>query len=156
MVDYGLTKWAHENDEIPEVDAFRLPEEGQRTLFIKNATFDNDTQKYEITFVDIDDGVEFRQFYGLLKAGPNGTPTKNGLSYKTVNSLTEALFHGAGIKLANADNMIGGIVIGVVKHNPDKKDPSKIYANVNEYMPAPREDVESYSQIKQYYAGMDI
>lgn len=157
MVEYNLREWEHAHDEMPENDGgFRLPEEGQRYLFIKEATFDKSTKKYTITFVDLDDGLEFRQYYGLEKAGPNGAPKKNYLSYKALNTLTEALFHGAGITLACAEDMVGGVVVGDVKHNKDKKDETKTYANINEYLPAPPEYVEDYSQINQYFAGMDI
>lgn len=146
---FRTTQWQFSDEEERESE-YRYPAEGDAWLYIEDARFDEDQQRYHIWFKDLrEGGVPFSIAYNLSKVDPaTSTLVPNTVSRNTLISLNKALF-AAERGIPNPVDIIGGVVGGTIKlrdYNGRK------YVNIYRYFP-PDENMVVFADIEQYYTG---
>lgn len=140
------TVWEYSN----EVEMADIPPEGDRFLYIRNAMFDDNTQKYMIYFTDLGSGTQFMVSYNLNRINKTTlAPEPNTRARGTLISLNRAMFN-VRKGIPNPVDIIGGVVSGEVVHREYQ---GKMYVNIYTYSPVPEDIVLSDSKIDQYYIG---
>lgn len=143
---FKQTTWEF-SDEVEKAD---IPQEGDRFLFIRNAVYDDNTNKYYLYFTDVADGTQFMVSYNMNKVDKDtGSVTPNVRTRGTLISLNRAIFDkSSGIPFPG--DIIGAVVGGNVVHREYQ---GKVYVNIYTYSAVPEDIVLSYSHIEQYYIG---
>lgn len=154
-MSYKITDWKLLNYKAEE-PGYVKPEEGIRWLRIESAEYNDENCQYRVGLHDLTNDAHFSQVYFTKFADKNGNPRDNGLAFKTLKTLADALFYGEGIDVPYPDDIVGGVVRGKVQMEAKKSgDPEKKYARVYEYYPADKDMVDAFSDIDQYYEGRE-
>lgn len=146
---FKQTQWEFSDEKETEDTGFQLPPEGDRFLFIDDASFDESNRKYKVWFSDIATGIKFSMIYNMDMVDKNtGQVVSNYISRNTLITLNFAIF-GERQGIPNPVDIVGAVVQAEVKHREYQ---GKTYVNIRKYSP-PNEDMVVYSNIEQYYAG---
>lgn len=145
----SITHWEL-SDRIAE-DSIPV-EEGLRTLQIRGARYDPDSDTYIVTFKDLGNKALFTITYWLSNLEQDGvTRTPNNMSLGTIHSMNYALTGLKGIAPLKEEDIKGGVVIGDVKFSKPNAN-GKTFPRIYHFEPVP-EDVAVLSEIDQYWEG---
>jgi len=158
---YTHTSWKYENIENED---YVEPTPGNRFMMITGAEIDEsvpDDPIYRVVLRDIQGGAYVSNKYHLTsKSKSTGSRFPNKFTKDTLISLGAALagpaFRASG-KLPNPENIVGGVVVGIVEarnYTKQNGEPGVAYG-IKEYAPAPVDFVVEFSKIDQYYEGCD-
>ena len=142
---FKTTEWKYSK----EVDATQIPvTEGVQYLFIKYATYSEESDEYAMTVQSLTNEAEFTLRYWLTSMDENGSILPNSKSRGTLISLGIALA-GEPIGIPNPVDIIGGVVqANVLMSKPNAKGAQ--YPRAYSFHPVP-EDIALVAQIDQYY-----
>lgn len=142
---FKTTEWKYSK----EVDATQIPvTEGIQYVFIKYATYDEESDEYSLTVQSLTNEAEFTLRYWLTYVDESGAVIPSSRSRGTLISLGIALA-GEPIGIPNPVDIIGGVVqANVVMSKSNAKGAQ--YPRVYSFNPVP-EDIALVAQIDQYY-----
>jgi hypothetical protein len=138
-------EWTFSN-YTPKETGYKTPKEGKNYLIILSAELVNDV-KMRITFKTLDgENAVFSVWYNLY----NADMTFNDRSLGTLNSLGYSCC-GQHTTLM-PDDLVGCVVIGDIKLNPNKSDPNKPpYTNIYHYDPITEDEMYCSERQDQFY-----
>jgi len=158
---YTHNSWKYETLESED---YVEPTPGNRFMIITSAGIDEsvpDDPIYRVTLRDLQGGAYVSNKYHLTsKSKSTGSRFPNKYTKDTLLSLGAALagpaFRESG-KLPNPENIIGGVVVGIVEQRAYTKQngESGVAYGIKEYAPAPVDFVTEFSDIEQYFDGCD-
>lgn len=146
---YGLNTWML-SDEVEVKKEYAKPIEGKQPLYIIDASFNAEKMEYKIKFQSLENDAEFELTY-FLQSVKDGQIVKSQWAYNVLIGLGKALFDTEAQGVPFFEDIIHGLVIGNVKMEASKKDPTKKYAKIYEYKPV---DADTYEQCVE--AGFEL
>lgn len=146
---YGLNNWMLSN-EVEVKKEYAKPVEGLQPLYIMDASFNAEKMEYKIKFQSLKNDAEFELTY-FLQSVKDGQIVKSQWAYNVLIGLGKALFDAEAQGVPFFEDIVHGLVIGKVKMEESKKDPSKKYAKIYEYKPI---DADTYEQCTE--AGFEL
>lgn len=146
MDQYKITEWAFSKVEKP---VYGCPPDGPAYLKIEDAHFEESNMTYKMKMFDYNSEMSFELTYWLLKKD-SGQP--NRMSEGTLISLGEALF-GRPVGIPHPQDIVGGVVVGELKASvtEDEAGNVKRWPRCYKFGPVPKNIVDSFGDIKQYY-----
>lgn len=145
---FKTTEWKYSKEE--EHDDSVKP--GPQYIQIAGARYDDSQDIYELQVRSLTNDAEFSLRYWLTSVKEGGTPMPNSKSRGTLISLGKALA-GTHIGIPNPKDVIGGVVqVDVVM---TKSTNGNSYPRVYQFYPVPKDIVEGFGAIDQYYLDED-
>lgn len=148
---FKTTEWEYSGVK-EERPVYKDPLDGERYLFIEDASYDDDSTRYTLNVSDLGDRtVRYRLTYNLSRVDKvTGDLVPNISARNALVGLGKALF-GRDVGVPFPGDVIGGVVRAQVKLREYN---GRNYANVYEYGTV-SEDMAVFAEIDQYYDGYD-
>ncbi len=145
--------WALSGINVSVAGDYIPPEEGYQYLKITSASYDENNARYKIGFTSLSNNADFSQMYFFSAKDDDSFPPKltNVKQMGVVASLGKAL-SGTNIGIPNPESIVGGVVLADVKLETYN---DKTRAKIWKYEPVPRDIVESFADIEQFYEPTD-
>lgn len=147
---FKTSNWALSNVSVQAAGDYIAPIEGLQYVKIVGASYDENNARYRIDLLSLANNAEFSLTYFFSSKDDESIPPKltNRKQMGVVASVGVALA-GTNIGIPNPDDIVGGVALADVSLREYN---GKMYPSIWHYDPAPKEVVEGFADIEQYYA----